>query len=46
MNWQQAVEYISTNVAKKHGIPVSDALKDAALEGLKWECDAWINKSR
>lgn len=46
MNWQQAIEILSQNVAKRHNIPVSAALKDAVKEGLMWECDAWVNQSK
>lgn len=46
MNWNEAIEHLSAKVAAKHGVPVSDALKDAVREGLEYECVLWCSKQR
>lgn len=46
MNWQQAIETLSAQVAKKYKIPNSEALKEAVQKGLEWELTAWCNQTR
>lgn len=46
MNWTQAATLIARKVAKKHNIEVTDALIEAAVEGFKWECEAWVHKTK
>lgn len=46
MNWTQAAHVIAERIVKRHNIEVSDALVEAVIEGFRYECDAWVHKSK
>lgn len=46
MNWTQASRIIAEKVAKRHDVEVTDLLIEAVMEGLRYECDAWVRRSR
>lgn len=48
MSWNQAKRDIASRVINKHRLPeaLRGALEEAAMEGLKEECDAWVQTLR